>query len=300
MKKFYSIFLILCLFTAGIVNAQNLLQNGGFEEGADPIEGWKPLHWDWYDNGGSIWVEVVETGNTSEPIQAAGSQFCYRLMVNPDEAKPGTETGGTVSQTLFDAENYYSGTYQFKIDVNYSGIQRWLNEGQEYVNSASGKITIQIATIDDGVSTLLVDQTITVDSASGTNGWTSHAIEDIAIAYNDSVKVMVKNIKANNLIGTTLFIDNVYFGHPESNVSMQNIFAEKANFLYPNPADGLINITKPSQDIKKISISNLAGKLIYVAETESNSVDISHLPQGLYIVALHSEGRVYYQKLIIK
>jgi len=221
-------------------------------------------------------------------------------MVNPDPEKPGSETGGTISQTLVDAENYYSGTYEFRIDVNYSGVQRWLNDDQEYVHSASGETVVQIATIDDGVETLLVDQTIQVDSASGTDGWTSHAIENIQIAYNDSVKVMVKYIKANNLIGTTLFIDNVYFGKPEGGVSVQNIVAEKANLLYPNPADDLINIINASQDIKKISIRNLAGKLIYLDEINSNSVDISHLSKGLYIVTLHSEGSVYNQKLFVK
>ena len=299
MKKNYTIIMILFLFSAGVVNAQNLLSNGDFEEGKDPVEGWRPLHWDWNDDGGALWVEMVETGNTGEPIQAAEGQFCYRLMFNPSVNNPGSDMGGTLWQTLAD-ENYFSGNYEFSFDVNYSGIQRWLNEGQEYVNSATGEIVVQIATIDDDVETLLVNETFVVDSAMSTNGWTTHALEDISISSNDSVKVMIKCIKANNLYGTTLYIDNVYFAKAEDNVSIKNNTVGKDFFMYPNPAENVVNITNTSYVIDQISISDLSGKLIYQEKAISNSIDVSHFSKGVYIVTLHSDNDTYNQMLMVK
>ena len=66
--------------------------------------------------------------------------------------------------------------------------------------------------------------------------------------------------------------------------------------LYPNPAYNNITITAPTP-IGNVSISNMFGQQVYTHtfSTTKTEVDISHLPQGMYIVHVND---VYVQKLV--
>ena len=68
---------------------------------------------------------------------------------------------------------------------------------------------------------------------------------------------------------------------------VNDIEAEKAFSIYPNPASNLINIISENAN-ELITISDLSGKVVYSerASEKQNSIDISNLSAGMYIVRI--------------
>ena len=62
--------------------------------------------------------------------------------------------------------------------------------------------------------------------------------------------------------------------------------------IYPNPAKTAINITEQSDlNIQQISIIDLTGKLIHAEASNFNTIDVSALSSGIYIIRIHTDGK---------
>ena len=78
--------------------------------------------------------------------------------------------------------------------------------------------------------------------------------------------------------------------------------------MYPNPSDGIVNITINPIKSKtiKITLSNSNGKIVLEKnlvpseDNITNSVDISTLPKGMYIVRIASDNQEQFRKIIKK
>jgi hypothetical protein len=70
--------------------------------------------------------------------------------------------------------------------------------------------------------------------------------------------------------------------------------------VYPNPASGVISINGLNEKAG-ISITDLSGKIVLAAQASAaaNTVDISPLPNGAYILEVNTAGTKAYQKIII-
>jgi hypothetical protein len=104
--------------------------------------------------------------------------------------------------------------------------------------------------------------------------------------YDDANCINQPNPGASGLAGTYgayYFIDDVSI--IELNGTRVEENSLQAIKIYPNPATNILNIeTSPATDI---SILDVSGRIVPVKINSENglySVDISHLPQGLYLV----------------
>ena len=80
--------------------------------------------------------------------------------------------------------------------------------------------------------------------------------------------------------------------------NIDNIDSELSNFtVYPNPATNTINI-KTNFNIKEYSIYNITGQKVQAQELKNNTINISYLPMGIYLLQLHSKNRNNSIKLI--
>jgi len=77
--------------------------------------------------------------------------------------------------------------------------------------------------------------------------------------------------------------------------------------IYPNPADNTIYINdgNPTQSIRKIELINLVGNFALVrdyhkASNQTISFDVSEIPEGLYILRIHSSGNIQSSRIIIR
>lgn len=71
--------------------------------------------------------------------------------------------------------------------------------------------------------------------------------------------------------------------------------------LYPNPASYVVNI-KPTEGviITSVNVYDISGKKIDIELSNTNSLDISNLADGVYLVNIFSEERSVSKRLIIK
>lgn len=86
--------------------------------------------------------------------------------------------------------------------------------------------------------------------------------------------------------------------HKQSNVEDidKKVYQTK---VYPNPANDYVNIT--GNDIQSINIHDINGKLVLQANVNNNflSIDISNLPEGVYIISAFKKSSVITKKLIV-
>lgn len=71
--------------------------------------------------------------------------------------------------------------------------------------------------------------------------------------------------------------------------------------IYPNPVKDILNISN-EKTIEKVEIFDLTGKNLIQKEMNSDKAEInmSSLPAGIYIVKIHSEGKMQTKKVIKK
>lgn len=69
--------------------------------------------------------------------------------------------------------------------------------------------------------------------------------------------------------------------------------------VYPNPASDVVNISSSLTGIKEVSIFNMLGKK--VLETSTNeTINISNLTSGVYIMNISQDGKTASKKLVVK
>ena len=68
--------------------------------------------------------------------------------------------------------------------------------------------------------------------------------------------------------------------------------------VYPNPAKNTLYIKGKSKTEVVISIFNLQGRQVLLDIVTTNSMDVSHLPKGIYTVQLIADGNSFVTKLI--
>ncbi|PXY45588.1 pectate lyase family protein [Flavobacterium hydrophilum] len=83
-----------------------------------------------------------------------------------------------------------------------------------------------------------------------------------------------------------------------SNSSLEQGLASEKLILYPNPVSNELNIDS-DKAIQKVEVYNLTGALVNTQQGNNNSIDMSNLANGSYLVKVHTEGNVT-TKIIIK
>jgi hypothetical protein len=84
-------------------------------------------------------------------------------------------------------------------------------------------------------------------------------------------------------------------------VMVESIELEENYFLFPNPANQSVTIaSKNGIFIENVSIFNQTGQKVYCGISESNTLDISKLQPGMYIIELITNQGTIKEKLIIK
>ncbi|MCG8697454.1 MAG: fibronectin type III domain-containing protein, partial [Bacteroidales bacterium] len=72
--------------------------------------------------------------------------------------------------------------------------------------------------------------------------------------------------------------------------------------IYPNPSNGLFNVSLNNDNTALIKIINLAGEVVYQSEIQNglNSIDASSLNQGIYLVHISTSTKAIIKRIIIQ
>ncbi len=83
--------------------------------------------------------------------------------------------------------------------------------------------------------------------------------------------------------------------------AVENLNATKLIELYPNPANNYLNVSFESESTGKLFLFDLTGKVIReeFLDPGLQSIDVSGIPKGMYIIKIESDKDVYTEKITI-
>jgi hypothetical protein len=163
----------------------------------------------------------------------------------------------------------------------------------------------------------------------GTSGATPHVTGTIALLYSAPCQELadlaisdpqlaaeiVRGIVLNNVDpNESLEGITVTGGRLNVNNSMEDLMDRCGSLLlaiqdnnvnqlviYPNPAHDFVNIVgAKNQQINKVAIYSISGKLVATVAVLNNQIQVSSLPQGMYIMQIRVGGNnnTYFETLI--
>jgi hypothetical protein len=135
--------------------------------------------------------------------------------------------------------------------------------------------------------------------------------------YHDIPTTDTMNISAlliNEVAGVACFVEDVLFWDTNNssgrweflngNVPMlgANDFIETTVSLYPNPSNELINISFDEDQLSKLELYDITGKLLFKKELNTNTyaLNIANYPSGTYLVKVYNQNNASLNKKIIK
>lgn len=187
--------------------------------------------------------------------------------------------GGTTPAKTFTIEGINSS--------NYSDIALSFGH-QKGTNAGSNELTVSVSS--DGTN--WTPLTYTRPTGAGTSNWTLitptgtiPATNNLRIKFENPISNIGFRIDDVKLTGTTLEIK-------ENNIAGLKI--------YPNPVSGgKLFISTDADSEKSITIFDILGKQV-INTNATESVNISNLKTGVYIIKIMEEGKTATRKLIIK
>jgi len=79
----------------------------------------------------------------------------------------------------------------------------------------------------------------------------------------------------------------------------QEQFLEKSISIYPNPVNKVLHIDSANAGIHHLEVFDLQGRLVIEAsEVQGHQIDVSALPQGIYILKLETKKGLITKKLV--
>jgi hypothetical protein len=132
--------------------------------------------------------------------------------------------------------------------------------------------------------------------------------------YHDIPTTDTMNISAlliNEVAGVACFVEDVLFWDTNNrweflngNVPIlgANDFIETTVSLYPNPSNELININFDEDQLSKLELYDITGKLLFKKELNTNTyaLNIANYPSGTYLVKIYNQNNASLNKKIIK
>ena len=322
MRKL-SVLLIICLGFVTSHFGQNLVPNPGFEEynscpnslnQIDRSENWKN-----FGASPDYYNECSDPGNMSVPFNFYGYQ----------NAANGNAYAGIVTWAKDDSPQTYQDIREFigvelttPLIINqkyYVSFKTNFTLNEFETGYATNKIGVRFSMNEfDPVNQNYVPinnsaHIYSDEIISDTLGWTSIKGSFIAdSAYNF---LTVGNFFQNNAIDSIVFDENLfgsYYYIDDVCVSLDSnlchgqlgnsmIDDQPKVQVYPIPATDIINISIQNNSIITIEILSLTGKIVYFEETtqQNNSIDLSSLEKGIYILNIRQESGLISKKIIL-
>ncbi len=141
---------------------------------------------------------------------------------------------------------------------------------------------------------------LVVESTDGGSSWHSTSFPRIPIP--PSVWVLKHDTASGTLAAAT--DSGVFIGHEPKSAVESLLSAQSKLILYPNPTTSTTTIALPSNAGSSVlRLSNIIGKVLFekkLRDTRSYNLDLSGLPEGIYLVRLTSFSGPGWQGHIVR
>lgn len=223
------------------------------------------------------WAYSAFTLGSVRGVTGSGSTP-RNLYKNMFSASTNTGTITTIPVGPLNAANYELSFYykQAAYDPDYAPLANW------------GSFTVEVST-DFGQNYTVIG---TVDNEQGTGGYIKKTYP--LTNYNGEY-VKVRIVATRTAGDFDLSFDNFEI-RQSGNLGIGD-FEKQAVTLYPNPATDVINI-QAQADIDSVKVYNSLGQQVLTANTET--INVSNLPGGIYIVEVQFADKTVTTQKIIK
>jgi predicted outer membrane repeat protein len=248
--------------------------------------------WGFY-NGGIDELRFWTTARTASEI-----------VGNMDNCLTGTEPGldlyydfeTTGTSSITDLVGNSDGALSSSVNLSNAWIER--TDGFSCVATCSltmsQTVTISTSTVDN--TTQVTANTITANQNGATYRWldcnNANAVINGATSQNYTATAngnYAVEVTLNGCVDTSACVNIVITGINElSNTTMS---------ITPNPVKNALSITT-NETIKKVAIYNISGSLIKNIATNFNSINVSELSKGMYILVVQTNNGISQNRFI--
>ncbi|MCB0699505.1 MAG: T9SS type A sorting domain-containing protein [Chitinophagales bacterium] len=196
----------------------------------------------------------------------------------------------------------------FKIDVSSRSVidSVTINTPMNTVNAievSADSATLYVASTSSKkifvVNTATMSVTDSVSAVHSPTAMYRHPSKnEIWVVNHTDHKVTVLDASSNgisNIISSPRFPRNLCFAVGPTDIT-ETAKQQKIQLLYPNPTSDVLYLT--GHDRAQATIYNTAGQTVLQTSVKQNSIDVSTLAQGLYIIKLTDKGTVYNAQFI--
>lgn len=75
--------------------------------------------------------------------------------------------------------------------------------------------------------------------------------------------------------------------------------SEHGRVFYPNPANDVINIQKSGQSLHQLELIDIRGQVVRRFPAGAQSIDVSALSSGIYLIRGNLQGEVFHERIVI-
>ena len=279
--------------TTDNADAWDMTPNSTIMDESNPsVEIDSPYRAIWYNSDLDTYLGDTSGDTNEQPGSTSDGNWDYSAG-----ADAGVKTRGvklySAGRRLYQVVAVTAGkTYTFSMDSRSEA---------ENVPSEVFMLNTEITTeagLTSGSSTVDGYMNITNDFNSSKSSIDTNNFTKTTFDFTASGSIVVIYVKAPQAINsdTEVFYDNISLVE-KATASTQDVFA--ANFsVFPNPSNSVLNISSV-KTIEKAEIYNLIGKkVVSTTSLTNNSIDISSLAKGVYILKLVSGDVVGTRKII--
>jgi hypothetical protein len=122
-------------------------------------------------------------------------------------------------------------------------------------------------------------------------------------SHTDSIQLQFSNCVSYYYIDDVCVSNDAAYSYNYTYLGINNVNADESFEYYPNPATDFITVKGDEKQIGEFQLYNLVGCLLRTYKVESqpaNTIDISDLPSGMYILSTYLKKKKSINKLIIK
>ena len=228
------------------------------------------------------YIDLVELANMNNPSGDDGGYGDYTNMTA--SVKPGNSY--TLNFSLGYKSRSYTANWRIYIDFNRDG------------EFTSNEIIVSGYTASAGISSSNI--TIPANAAIGKTRMR------VMLKHRRAAKSGCEIFSQGEVEDYTIDISNTASAPAtkSSGLAFGNPLSETPPIeelkLYPNPAKNFVTLYIQGNIQSKVRISTLTGKTIQILtlDQESNSIDISNLPSGMYFISIEDGDEIISKKLI--
>lgn len=314
MKKIYSLLFIALTgasFGQGSITALNSPYTENFD-GMTPTGTTFPTNWTAIRAAGTGTANQVLTMAVTDGAANSGTVYNVGTSAATDRAFGSIASGSTVPGFgISFTNNTGNQITEFNITML---VEQWrtgsLDTANETMSFSYSTDATSLSTGTWTVATQLnINEILTTTTASAAvdgnlsanqatvNGTVNISSTPLAAGGTLWIKWIDDNAAGNDSL---LAIDNFTFNATSSVLSSRDFNSIENLKMYPNPAKNNLFIETALNSDINVSVVDMLGKEVVNAKVVNNTVNISNLTSGIYIVKITEEGKTSTKKLIIE